>query len=397
MKLLGWLKNMVKNKKKTNQNGCCDLNIPPAEKKKIEGGNQGCCESRATPKEEDERGKKVDEVSTPVGRVPVVATSLNWADHLGALKVRVGLGRMSYEVKPGLYGVGAPTADSPVFVSANYKLSFDHLRRELDGVDGWIMVIDTKGINVWCAAGKGTFGTEEILQRIELTRLSEIVSHRWIIVPQLGAPGVNAQEVKRRSSFRVVYGPVYARAISEFLNAGMKCSSDMRQVRFNFIDRLTLIPLELLQWGRYAFFIAVVLFLLTGLSQNGYAFPGLAGGRTVMLFSLAFLTSGVLVPAFLPWLPGRAFSWKGMVVGLLLATVLVIMGWIPSAGMAGLLETVAWMLLMPAIGAFLAMNFTGVTTYTSLSGVKKEMRFAIPAQITAAVLGFALWMIARFL
>jgi acetyl-CoA decarbonylase/synthase complex subunit gamma len=318
------------------------------------------------------------------------------ADRLGAVKVRLGLRRMRYMVEPGLYAVGSPTAESPVFVSANYKLSFDHLRCELEGIDGWIMVIDTKGINVWCAAGKGTFGTEEIVRRIEATRLSEIVSHRRIIVPQLGAPGVAAHEVRRRSSFRVIYGPVRARDIPEFLDAGMKTSPDMRRVLFNIGDRLVLVPLELIQWGRYAFFAAVLLFLLTGLSRNGYAFSGRDGGREVLLLLLAFVAGGALVPVFLPWLPGRALSWKGMSIGLLLAAVLVIVGLIPSARIAGQLETAAWVLLMPAIGAFMAMNFTGATTYTSLSGVKKEMRFAVPSQIAAAVLGFALWMVARF-
>lgn len=338
----------------------------------------------------------VGEVSTPVGIIPRVATHLNAADRMGAVRVRIGLRRMRYVVEPGLYAVGVPTAESPVFVSANYKLSFDHLRRELTGIDGWIMVIDTKGINVWCAAGKGTFGTDEITHRIEVTRLSEVVNHRQIILPQLGAPGVAAHEVRRRSSFRVIYGPVRARDIPEFLDAGMKTSPEMRRVLFNIGDRLVLVPLELIQWGRYAFFIAVGLFLLAGLNRHGYTFPGLAGGREVLLLFLAVLVTGTLVPAFLPWLPGRALSWKGMVIGLLLAVVLVIVGVIPSTQIAGRLETAAWMLLMPAIGAFMAMNYTGTTTYTSLSGVKKEMRFAVPSQIVSATLGFGLWMTARF-
>jgi len=338
----------------------------------------------------------VGEVDTPAGSVQQVATHLNLDDRLGTVKVRLGLRRMRYAVEPGVYAVGSPTTESPVFVSANYKLSFDHLRRELEGIDSWIMVIDTKGINVWCAAGKGTFGTEEIIRRIEITQLSKIVGHRQIIVPQLGAPGVAAHEVRRRSSFRVIYGPVRARDIPEFLDAGMKPSPEMRRVLFNIGDRLVVVPLELIQWGRYAFFIAVGLFLLAGLNRHGYTFPGLEGGREVLLLFLALIVTGTLVPAFLPWLPGRALSWKGMVVGLLLAIVLVIVGVIPSTQTAGRLETAAWMLLMPGIGAFMAMNYTGTTTYTSLSGVKKEMRFAVPSQIVSATLGFSLWMTARF-
>jgi hypothetical protein len=344
-------------------------------------------------------GKKswiTGEVKTPAGRIPMVATELNWQDRLGTTKVRAGLQRMHYSIEPGLYAVGTPTADSPVFVSANYKLSFDYLRRELEGINGWIMVIDTKGINVWCAAGKGTFGTEEIIKRIESTRLAEVVNHRQIIVPQLGAPGVAAHEVKKRSSFRVIYGPVRAHDIPEFLSAGMKTSSKMREVNFNLGDRMVLIPVELLQWSPFALAAAILFFFLTGISRNGYALPGWTGGREVLPVILAFIAGSALVPIFLPWLPGRALSVKGMTLGLIFAIILVFTGLIPSAQTGGQLETAAWLLLMPAIAAFTAMNFTGSTTYTSLSGVKKEMRFAVPAQIIVAVLGLSLWVTARF-
>jgi acetyl-CoA decarbonylase/synthase complex subunit gamma len=111
---------------------------------------------------------------------------------------------------------------------------------------------------------------------------------------------------------------------------------------------------------------------------------------------LAFITGSALTPILLPWLPGRALSIKGMTLGLIFAIVLVFTGLIPSAQTGGQLETAAWILLMPAIAAFTAMNFTGSTTYTSLSGVKKEMRFAVPAQIIVAVLGLSLWVTARF-
>ena len=131
-------------------------------------------------------------VSTPAGSVPQVSSELHWRDHWGAIKARWGVGRMDYAIDPGLYALGNPDRESPVLVSANYKMSFDELRSSLPGRDLWILVLDTKGINVWCAAGKGTFGTEELVRRIESSGLKEIVSHRSIILPQLGAPGVAA-------------------------------------------------------------------------------------------------------------------------------------------------------------------------------------------------------------
>jgi len=304
---------------------------------------------------------------------------------------------MNYAIQPEVYAVGDPTPDSPVLVSANYKLSFDHLRREMGGLDAWILVIDTKGVNVWCAAGKGTFGTDEIVRRVELTRLAERVNHRKLIVPQLGAPGVAAHEVKRRTHFGVTYGPVRAEDIPAFVAAGMQATPEMRRVRFDLWDRLVVMPVELVLWGRYALVAMACLFLLGGVSRQGYDSTHLVaiGGRAALLVWMAYLCGGLLTPMLLPWLPGRAFSVKGAVAGVLLAAGVVLGGWLTWAGLAGLLETLSWVLLMPAISAFLAMNYTGASTYTSLSGVKREMRIAVPAQIAAAVIGSALWLAAR--
>ena len=82
-------------------------------------------------------------VPTAAGDVPRATTTLTTADRNGAWKVRWGIGRMQYTVAPGLYAVGDPTTESPVFVTANYKMSFDRLRAVLAGRDGWILVLDT--------------------------------------------------------------------------------------------------------------------------------------------------------------------------------------------------------------------------------------------------------------
>ncbi len=73
------------------------------------------------------------------------------------------------------------------------------------------------GVNVWCAAGEGTFGTDELVRRIEACQLNEVVSQRQLILPQLGAPGIAAHEVRKRSGFKVEYGPVRAADLPEYL------------------------------------------------------------------------------------------------------------------------------------------------------------------------------------
>lgn len=110
----------------------------------------------------------------------------------------------------------------------------------------------------------------------------------------------------------------------------------------------------------------------------------------VALFAAIF-GGAVLSPLLLPWLPGRAFSVKGLSIGLVTALGLMMARGVDVGGWAGRVEILAWLLIIPAVAAYLAMNFTGASTYTSLSGVKKEMRFALPLEITAGILGLMVW------
>jgi acetyl-CoA decarbonylase/synthase complex subunit gamma len=333
-------------------------------------------------------------IETAPGPVPVVSTTLDWSDRWGAARVMLGAGRMNYRVEPGLYAVGGPSAESPVMVTANYKLSFDALRSSLNALDAWILVLDTRGINVWCAAGKGTFGAAEIVNRIVRSGLRRVVSHRTLIVPQLGATGVAAHEVYDLSTFGVIFGPVRARDIPAFLEAGMKATLEMRRVRFTLLDRLKLIPVEITQRAYIAILVMVVAFLLAGISRSGYS-PVRAvanGSRAVLNLGIIYLAANALGPALLPWIPGRSFSLKGLLLGLVLFLASV------GAGLTGSeLETVSWTFLYAATASFIVMNFTGSTTYTSLSGVKKEMKLALPLQIASAIIGAVLWMAARLI
>ncbi len=208
-------------------------------------------------------------VSTAVGKIPRVYPQLSWSDRVGGWKARWGIGRMKYSVEPGLYALGNPGRDAPVLVTANYKMSFDRLRQSLPERSAWILVLDTKGINVWCAAGKGTFSTEELLRRIALSALGDVVTHRNLILPQLGAPGVAAHLVKKHSGFKVTYGPIRAKDLPAFLESGMKATPEMRVKTFPFWERLALIPIELVSALKAALILILVLFLLSGFLGRG--------------------------------------------------------------------------------------------------------------------------------
>ncbi|MBS1243771.1 MAG: hgcA [Deltaproteobacteria bacterium] len=368
--------------------GCC---APPS------GKGSPCC-GGGSPSKSGIRYEDsfVDgEVGTPAGPVPRVHSRIGIDDVLGRWRVRWGIGRDRYRVAPGLYALGAPGADAPVLVTANYKVTFDVVRHEAAGLDAWILVLDTQGINVWCAAGEGTFGTEEVIRRVAETRLPEVVNHRRLVLPQLGAPGVAAHEVLKGCGFSVVYGPVRARDIRAFLDAGMQASPAMRRVVFPMWERLVLTPVEITGVLRPAGWAAAVLFLLAGVGPGVFSL-GAAWDRgiaAVAALAAGILAGAVVTPALLPWLPGRSFSVKGGLAGGLLAACAVM--WY-----RGTLEApaaLALLLAMTAVSSFIAMNFTGATPFTSPSGVEKEMRRALPVQAGLTVAAGLLWVGGAFL
>jgi len=365
---------------KQSQNECCsgDKAGCPTEK---QGGLQPfsmapasdevCCGSPPGPQSslDEKPGYKLQGFvesffDTAVGPVPRVKTSPERSDVRGTISARLGIMRDQYKIAPGLYGVGEPGPDSPVLVTANYKLTFDTLRRELTAFDGWILVIDTRGINVWC-----------------------VVRHNKIILPQLAATGVSAVSVKKESGFEVLWGPIQARDIQQFVADGCKAGHSMRRVTFTLPERVVLVPVELSHLPKPTAWVLLTVFLLSGIGTGIFSFNA-AWSRGLMALTAyvaGILGGAVAAPILLPWIPGRAFALKGTLTGIVAGLAVAItfknyLSWI---------EATALIFFTMAISSYLAMNFTGSTPYTSPSGVEKEMRRAIPLQAATALI--AVW------
>jgi len=298
---------------------------------------------------------------------------------------------MSYHVPAGLYAVGEPGPDSPVVVTANYKLSYDIVRRSLAGRNSWILVLETHGINVWCAAGKGTFGTEEVVRRVEAAGLARVVRHRTLLLPILGAPGVAAHQVRRHTGFSVRYAATRAKDLPAYLDNGMRTTPSMRELSFTASERIVLTPMEIVAGLKVSLPVLALLFLAGGFS--GGTFSVGAGWIPVTGYLGAFLAGAVGAPLLLPWIPVRSFALKGTVLGVLWSFLFL--------GLFGrtwgrLPEAAAILMLLP-VSAFAALNFTGATPFTSRSGVKKELRVAIPAIGLTGLAGVLVWAAGRFL
>jgi len=333
-------------------------------------------------------------LGTPIGQVPRVKTRLVRADFRGTIKARLGIRGAEYKIAPGLYAVGTPGSDSPVLVTANYKLTFDTLRRELTTLDGWILVIDTRGINVWCAAGKALFSTQEVVHRIQKSRLMDVVGHKKIILPQLAATGVSAVSVKKESGFEVIWGPIQARDIRQFVADGCQAGRTMRRVTFTLPERVVLIPVELSHLPKPTIWVLLAVFLLSGIGAGLFSFNAAwsRGLIALLAYAAGILSGAVAAPILLPWIPGRAFAVKGSLTGIVAGLAVVML----FGSRLSWVEAAALISFTTAISSYLAMNFTGSTPYTSPSGVEKEMRRAIPLQAAVALIAVVAWVGAAF-
>jgi hypothetical protein len=200
---------------------------------------------------------------------------------------------------------------------------------------------------------------------------------------------VAAHEVTKRTKFRVIYGPVRVADLPAFLDAGMKASPEMRLVRFGLRDRIILAPEEIAAIVvNPGFWIIIGLWLagVLGLKIFAFSLPAVLG---------ALLIGAVAVPALLPWVPVRRFSLKGWLLGLLGTLAFLAARGIPTTA-AGYISAASYLLCLPALSAFIAMGFTGSSPITSLSGVVKEMKTAVPLIILSLVLGIVALVTAAF-
>ncbi len=328
--------------------------------------------------------KALHTLSSTMPRAVKVSTQLTWKDRAAAAALRTGIGRNKASIKSGLYYTGNPGKNSPVLITSNYRLTFDSVRKELGGLNIWILVIDTGGINVWCSAGKGSFSAEAVLREIKKSRLSDFAPDGILILPQLSASGVNINTLRKETSYKAVFGPVYARDLKEFIENGMKKNSKMKNITFTLRERAVLIPVELVHaWKSLAAFI--LLSLITALPFNeGFVKRCLS----IFVFLLVSVVNGtVVLPLLLPYIPGRFFSVKGFIINILWAVVFY--GFNSIFVHQNILLYISMVLTGTAAASYGAMNFTGCSTFTNQKGAELEVRLSLPVQIGTALLGLA--------
>jgi ferredoxin len=238
-----------------------------------------------------------------------------------------------WPTRTGLRAIGKPGPDSPVMLTGNFALTVARVERALRGFDAWLLVANSRGINVWCASGGGHLTTHDAIAALKTTSIAGQVAHRQVILPQLAAVGIEPDRVREHTGWEVIWGPVYAQDLPAFLQGPAPPSN--RQVRFDLSERLEMAtmwaaPLSLLAAGLLPFWPAAffpLVCLIWGLSLAVYlAFPlyeplvargSLAG--FLLLFGGLTLAGTALVGALtgrtgLPFL----LRWGGLGLGVLL-------------------------------------------------------------------------------
>jgi ubiquinone/menaquinone biosynthesis C-methylase UbiE len=200
------------------------------------------------------------------------------------------------KVAPDLYRVGNPAHDSPLLATGNFELTVLKVLDAVEGVlDVWLLVIDTSGINVWCAAGGGFLTAEKVVSAMKANHVEAHMNHRNIVLPQLCANGVDGWKLREGTGWNVIWGPVTAKDIPEFIEGGFQKSNRLRSISFPLKDRLEMVSGTL---GLYA----MLLLLPIAIFWRHLFWPALAA-----LAGLSYFYAIVL-----PWLPGKDGLWKSI-------------------------------------------------------------------------------------
>jgi ubiquinone/menaquinone biosynthesis C-methylase UbiE len=270
-------------------------------------------------------------------------------------------------IQPGIYQSGNPNSSSPILVTANYDFTYIKLMRALKGVDAWVLVLDTDGINVWCAARGNDFGNSQLIEAIEATGIQNYVDHKKLILPQLSAGGISIPQLPKQFPFKIKYGPVWSKYLPEYLEEKpSKKPDNMKLAKFNFYHRIragtTHTTFLLRKIFIYPFLIA-----LLGLLSSLYWTNKLTWLAYFLLWII--ISNGIISILF----PLSNFTRKFILKGTFFGIVnLILLGAITMILHQSLLFTLLNLPFFYWVSFFSTMSFSGYTMATAPREIQGE-------------------------
>ncbi len=263
----------------------------------------------------------------------------------------------TFIVRPGLYTLGAADESSPMLVTGNYYLTVFLLARRLRNHAVRLLIIDTKGINVWCSAGKGQFSASEIADKAAACGLLSGEKRLRLVLPKFSLSGVNLGELRKHRIIPVI-GPMYAKDVPAFLGQEKHSNQVEDRVDFGLRARaFTALPTAV---QFFYYFLGVYVISLGAIS------PAVVGIATGLAFAY---------PMLFPWLPGRLFAVKGFWLALAASALSLLF----TAG--SLLEQLPLMVFLCATAIFVGLSYTGNSAVSNYTSVRKETARFLPVVV----------------
>jgi acetyl-CoA decarbonylase/synthase complex subunit gamma len=122
------------------------------------------------------------------------------------------------QMEPGIYPIGDPNPDSPVFVTTNFSLTYFVVSAEIEnsGVSAWLVVPECEGMSVLTAWAAGKFTAASIAKFIKEVKLEEKVKRRDIVIPGYIAP-VSGELEENLPGWKVLIGPQEASDLESYI------------------------------------------------------------------------------------------------------------------------------------------------------------------------------------
>ncbi len=288
----------------------------------------------------------------------------------------------TYAVPPGLYYTGSIyDPATPLLVTSNYHLTVFLLLRALRGISVRLLVVDTDGINVWCAAGKGAFDNTAVQRQVDRfrTHLSRQGAKIEMVLPKLSLSGIDLHGL-RQSGIRPVIGPIQAKDLPVFLSRPELADQGEDRYRFDLTARLfTWLP-GLVQYLTFG------LLLFMGLLMA----EAVWGIRVPMGILPLLAVLATLYPLLFPSLPGHGFAVKGlwMAGGVGIILVASVFFHIMPAG-----DAAPAIVLTFALSLFIGLSYTGNSAVSCYSQVRGETARFLPITVFLFMASFVSYIV----
>jgi NAD-dependent dihydropyrimidine dehydrogenase PreA subunit len=296
---------------------------------------------------------------------------VRWVAAVWVEVVQTLLRVLPFPCPTGLLRIGSPGPDSPVLLTCNFRLTVERVKRALRGIDAYLLVANSRGVNVWCAATGGLLTNHDVVSVLKTSGIDGCVEHRRVILPQLAATGIDGTLVHKKTGWKVIWGPVEASAIPEFLRRGCESSRAMRTVTFPWPRRLEMAV-------AWAFPISLLTLLLLPFWKEGILpLAGLCWGLSLLIFLAfplyeRFLHTTGTNAGFVFFDLGR----RGLPLLLWLGVLLAGLGYAAVGGELSWGLALRWGLGSLVLLALLALDLTGSTPIYK-SGLHEDRRLAI--------------------